>query len=142
MDSHEQLNLFYEAVDIKEELDTRVCIECQEKKSVKYFELSINGYLGIRGTCKECRNKSKQIRRHHRKNWGYPDEDYECPICGKKQEGKSRNGKAWAVDHCHKTDKVRGYLCPTCNSGMGLLNDDINLLEKSIEWLRKHEGEE
>jgi len=138
-----QLNLFYEIQEsTTEDLDTRICRECKNKKPIEDFEFDKGGYRGVRGTCKECRNTSKQIRRVHRKNWGHPDENYKCPICETTLEGQIRNGNAWAVDHCHTTGKVRGYLCSTCNSGIGLLNDDINLLEKSIEWLRKHEGEE
>ena len=138
-----QLNLFCEVEENKtDDLDAKVCIECHEKKPNEDFEFQYGGYLGTRGSCKECRNTSKGIRRRHRKNWGCPDENYECPICGIRQEGKGRTGKTWAVDHCHTTGKVRGYLCHTCNAGMGLLKDNINFLEKSIEWLRKHEGEE
>lgn len=35
-----------------------------------------------------------------------------CAICGKHQ---SLMSKAFDVDHCHKTGKVRGLLCHKCN---------------------------
>ena len=41
------------------------------------------------------------------------------------------------IDHCHKTHKVRGLLCHICNTALGQLNDSIDLLKKSIEYLEK-----
>ena len=138
-----QLNLFRKVIEeTTEDPYNRVCRECNKKKPDEDFESSKAGYRKRRNTCKECRTKSKQIRRRHRKNWGHPDENYKCPICETTLEGQIRNGNAWAVDHCHTTGKVRGYLCPTCNSGLGHLKDNPKILENAIEWLTKDEGEE
>lgn len=40
------------------------------------------------------------------------------------------------VDHCHKTNKVRGLLCASCNRSMHML-DNNNLLEKAIAYKNK-----
>lgn len=40
------------------------------------------------------------------------------------------------VDHCHKTDKIRGILCSKCNAGIGLLNEDIMLMRNAIKYLK------
>jgi hypothetical protein len=45
---------------------------------------------------------------------------------------------ALAIDHDHRTGKIRGLLCMKCNRGMGYLNDDINLLQKAIEHLKNN----
>ena len=56
-----------------------------------------------------------------------------CAIC--KTITPTGKWKVFAVDHCHKTGKVRGLLCNECNRGMGLLKDDAFLLRKAAEYL-------
>ena len=57
-------------------------------------------------------------------------QEYKCAICFQKINEKNTH-----VDHCHKTMRVRGLLCSKCNQGIGLLNDDINILKSAIEYL-------
>lgn len=38
-----------------------------------------------------------------------------CAICGIRHNHKRR----FCIDHCHKTNKVRGLLCNGCNIGLG-----------------------
>lgn len=47
-----------------------------------------------------------------------------CACCGRKERMKNKNGKVYrlAVDHCHKTKKIRALLCCACNKTIGLLN--------------------
>ena len=55
-----------------------------------------------------------------------------CYICRKTPE---ENGKRLAVDHCHATGDIRGILCDTCNTGLGMFKDNITLLRKAQEYL-------
>lgn len=59
-----------------------------------------------------------------------------CKVCETHQDNLE---KELAVDHCHKTGKIRGLLCVRCNRAIGLLEDRIDLLEKSINHLRQYE---
>lgn len=61
-----------------------------------------------------------------------------CAICNKEETAKERNRKIrmLSVDHCHKTGKVRGLLCRQCNIGIGNFFDSIELLEKTIKYLK------
>lgn len=52
-----------------------------------------------------------------------------CFLCG----GTTRI----AYDHCHKTGKFRGWLCMKCNTALGLVNDDVDILKKMIEYLER-----
>lgn len=40
------------------------------------------------------------------------------------------------VDHCHKTGKVRGLLCHSCNIGLGNFKDNTLLLTSAIRYLQ------
>ncbi len=57
-----------------------------------------------------------------------------CIICGEKPEGKRLS-----VDHCHRTDRVRGLLCNQCNLGLGCFKDNIKSLENAALYLRGFE---
>ena len=41
------------------------------------------------------------------------------------------------VDHCHTTKQVRGLLCQQCNSGIGMFGDNIEIMLRAIEYLKK-----
>lgn len=53
-----------------------------------------------------------------------------CAIC-RRQE----TGKRLAVDHDHTTGVVRGLLCQKCNTALGLLGDDIHLIDAAWTYL-------
>ena len=63
------------------------------------------------------------------------EQNNKCKIC---EQIETEYGKL-CVDHCHKTQKIRGLLCKKCNSGIGLLGDSINILEKATKYLRDYE---
>ena len=49
-------------------------------------------------------------------------QDYKCYICHKHEDKLDRS---LAVDHCHKTGKVRGLLCWNCNIRLGYLENEV-----------------
>jgi len=55
-----------------------------------------------------------------------------CAICGATED---LTGKELAVDHCHRTEIVRGILCSLCNTGIGMLGDDSQSVEKDLKYL-------
>lgn len=59
-----------------------------------------------------------------------------CAICGRHQ---SEEKKALHVDHDHETGKIRGLLCQKCNHGIGLFNDNPELLRKAAQFLEEKE---
>ncbi len=56
-----------------------------------------------------------------------------CAICHK----TCISGRKLAVDHDHDTNKIRGLLCSKCNTGIGLFEDNVILLENAIAYLRR-----
>lgn len=59
-----------------------------------------------------------------------------CAICGINQ---SQLKSKLAVDHCHKTGRIRGLLCFNCNTNLGKWNDDIVILKRALNYLSKDE---
>lgn len=59
-----------------------------------------------------------------------------CAICGK-SSGWIANGGQLVVDHCHKTKKVRGLLCPSCNRGLGQFEDNPTFLQKAAQYVER-----
>lgn len=127
------------------------CYSCKEYKPVDKFHVRKTGKLY--SYCNECENvKSKEsyyrnretkllsIRRVKlRMRYGITPEEYEkrlveqagrCAIC-KQEPSKQR----LAVDHCHKTGRIRGLLCSSCNHGLGNFKDSPNLLDKAIKYI-------
>lgn len=41
------------------------------------------------------------------------------------------------IDHCHTTGRIRGVLCPRCNTGLGMFKDSADYMHKAINYLRK-----
>lgn len=98
---------------------------------------------------------SPKRKEHHAKNqrkrnrlgkYGLTPEDYErmnveqagrCAICGG-TSARSDSQAGLVVDHDHKTGKVRQLLCNLCNTGIGQLREDPEILTAAIEYLKKH----
>lgn len=53
-----------------------------------------------------------------------------CARCGGVQETMRL-----AVDHCHRTGRVRGLLCGPCNTYLGRLEANVDRLSEDLEYL-------
>jgi predicted transcriptional regulator YheO len=84
-----------------------------------------------------------------KKKYGISLEEYEirlqeqdsvCAICGQPETRKDHRTKqirSLAVDHNHSTGKIRGLLCTNCNTTLGLLNEDTNIMQNMINYIVK-----
>jgi len=77
-----------------------------------------------------------------KRRYGITIEDYNrmfneqngcCAICKKHQ---THFEKALAVDHDHETEKVRGLLCRACNTAIGLLQDNPDVILEASNYVR------
>jgi hypothetical protein len=67
------------------------------------------------------------------------EQNHCCAICGEpEKEMRSGITRHLAVDHDHKTGKVRGLLCSACNTALGKFDDDPELIARAIAYLAKH----
>jgi Recombination endonuclease VII len=136
-----------------------VCTRCGEADLTKFY--CIRGRR--KAICKKCdiADKSRQQKanpeayharmkkwretnKDYQRKWTYglSQEDYDamiasqngvCRICGHIPD----EGKAFHVDHCHATGKVRGLLCSRCNTGLGMFRDDPDALRKAADYLEQ-----
>lgn len=93
---------------------------------------------------KSPKAKEKHRRVNLRRSFGITPESYDkmlegqggcCAICSKPPVRKRL-----AVDHCHRTGRIRGLLCDLCNRGIGMLKDNPVSLRKAAEYLEKSAG--
>ena len=129
------------------------CTICKEEKCLEDFVKRNNRKSGSQPYCKKCHNfkirttYSSIVMKNYdlKRMYGIDLNDYEemlkeqnycCKICKKNINTLNKgHKKALCVDHCHKTKKVRGLLCDSCNRGIGLLKEDLNILEEAIKYL-------
>ena len=73
--------------------------------------------------------------------YGLTEDDYNriydeqkgcCVLCGKHQ---SELKLTLCIDHDHETGRIRGLLCSNCNMALGLLKDDVEIMQKAIEYI-------
>ena len=86
---------------------------------------------------------SRKSWRHRLKRYGITVADYDamverqgnrCACCGATSPGANR--VAWLVDHDHTTNAVRGLLCYLCNTGIGMLGDDLDGVLNAVAYLQ------
>lgn len=87
----------------------------------------------------KVKSQQNSFKRHYKitleeYNLMFENQNGKCAICGRHQDELKR---ALAVDHNHITGNVRGLLCDSCNSGIGYLKDNVQLLQKAIDYLKK-----
>jgi hypothetical protein len=115
----------------------KTCSKCKLVLDNSRFSPSSGGKY-LRPECRQCAKKLAKRREELKKEFGYPVNDYICPICLKNKDelkGTGGNASIWVVDHNHDTDKFRGHICHNCNRGLGVFQDDIERLERAIKYL-------
>jgi hypothetical protein len=126
----------------------KACTRCKQLKPLTDF------YLGNRrgkdyyySRCKACHKDLNAEYKENGRNWelnkkyGITLDEYKhqcqirnyvCDICDTRVE-------VLHVDHCHETNVVRGYLCGSCNRGIGLLKDSSQVCFNASRYLQHYE---
>lgn len=127
----------------------KLCPRCDRELSVEHFYKDRRCKSGFSTWCKECCREGS-LKSYHGRNperrrevaythklryrYGLSDEQIKglptsCEICG--------NDSNLVVDHNHITGSYRGRLCRKCNSAIGMLNDDPNLIRLAMVYLER-----
>ena len=125
----------------------KTCTTCCEDFPLTEFYSDRSRPDGIAVRCKKCSRKAKKKtgrKADLKARYNLSTEEYEymsfkqghvCAICG----SKSQNNKKLCVDHDHNTNAIRGLLCHKCNTSIGLLKDDADLVLKAYNYLVVHD---
>jgi hypothetical protein len=135
----------------------KICSKCGIEKPLTDYHKRSNRPCGVRSQCKECykeypvnlkRRKGYMRQYDLNKSYGitvdqynelYNNQNGKCAICDKTVEEKHKGRKKnLCIDHCHDEGFIRGLLCDSCNRGIGLFEDDPELLLKAATYLKKH----
>lgn len=130
--------------EIKYDLEkgSKICSKCNTRKPFDDFHRKSDSPDDRAGICIECKTRD---RRAYHLNYTYDiteehyftllDEQYGCcAICGSDDE---TIGGHLHVDHDHESGDIRGLLCSNCNTGLGLLQDNPDILQSAIKYLHR-----
>lgn len=98
---------------------------------------------------KSERQRQVELRNDHlRRKYGLTGDEYDalldrqggvCAICRQPERLMGRGRvRRLAVDHDHRTGKVRGLLCASCNTVLGQLRDDPEWAADFVRRMRAY----
>jgi len=137
----------------------KTCLSCTTPKSDRSkFYPNKKSKDRLQYRCKDCARKLIKESYSHDKykenycslkargltlrKYGLTIEDYDnllslqkgvCGIC--KTSECSMENRSLAVDHDHISGRVRGLLCMKCNTSLGRFQDDIDVINRIIDYL-------
>ena len=138
-------------------METKQCGTCKINKEITEFSKKYNKWSS---KCKECHNEyykkywkntdayekhKNRVNKNRRRGWQrhgikdislYLTDSQLCPICN--------TNKQEVIDHdhgcCDKSTScgrcVRGYICSRCNTTLGYVSDNVELLNNLIKYLK------
>jgi len=112
-----------------------ICPRGHDKKAVG---------MNTQGVCNQCvkdrdadptfkkQKRNIRLRREYgitllQYNEMLKNQKYRCAVCFKQN--------VLVVDHNHKTGKIRGLLCMSCNVILGSVKEDVTILQSAIKYL-------
>ena len=141
---------------------TKVCTKCRVDKPRMAFTKHAVAKNGVLSQCKSCSastarernaanperlavaNRKSKLKRKFGISLAQYDEMLlaqggKCGICGTAEPAGRQGffGPVFHVDHCHRTGKIRGLLCASCNPALGAFGDSVERLTAAIAYLKK-----
>lgn len=119
------------------------CKECHRAYDLRRYHNLVKSPDGakLKYRLKELRKTEewKTYHKHYRLKYRFgisieqyenmlEEQDWKCFTCGIETD--------LCVDHHHESGKVRKLLCRNCNTSLGLLKEDEEILLKMIDYLR------
>lgn len=146
-------------------IKSKVCYGCKIEKTYDLFSIDITKKSGISSRCEECLARAKRERIYNNpdlyrndfliRKYGISLKDYNrilksqkglCKVCERPSTTISKITKGirdLVVDHDHSHEeltgeiRIRGLLCHSCNTGLGLFLDDPKVLKRAFNYISK-----
>lgn len=140
------------------DINTKQCKKCKEIKDLSQFHRRSNS---LKSWCKQCcidyssqwtKSNMDKVRASRLKckhnislelyQTKLQNQNGLCAICNKASTRAANSGtiRSLCLDHCHITGNIRGLLCDSCNTAVGLLNDNIDVAVNLVNYLIKYRG--
>lgn len=138
----------HKIVEFDEKTHMGVCAICGPVAIYTAMDKQADGRPRLRLRCSRqilasparVSGRYRRGRKRHAGRYGMSVEEFDalvlvqqgcCALCG--AELRKLN-----VDHCHDSERVRGLLCTTCNTGLGKFGDDPTVLRRAAAYLEAH----
>ena len=123
--------------------EKKICNKCFVLKPMSDFEVNqtdAKGNKTTRPSCRACRldidkrllsnSEINTFRKNHRPLDG---DLFKCPICEKR--GIVGVTVKIVLDHDKAEGKIRGYICDSCNTGLGRFKNGKNYLKNALKYI-------
>jgi len=138
-----------------------VCTDCQQTKPAGEFGWRSDGSKRRKSHCRDCwndwraenrRDNPQRTRKENREynvrryrgmtealfNKMFIEQQGRCGVCNEPMLPTGRGLESAHIDHDHATGKIRELLHGRCNTGIGLLREDVDTLFGATAYLLKH----
>lgn len=125
-----------EALGIPFQLRLKKCNYCKEEKPISEFPKHRHHFDGYDFRCRPCIRIRSRLVAKLKKN--APPKPDVCDCCKKPAyNGNERKMINFVCDHDPVTGNFRGWLCNHCNLAIGHFGDNIEGVQKAIEYLKR-----
>jgi len=132
---------FFNPLKTGDKFSRKVCNICHRLLNVHEFAKNQNIYNRTvrRPSCADCRKiiDGKKAKKSEKNKWQKNKpymEIFKCPVCQKKTI-PGLTSKV-VLDHNHKNGTIRGWICESCNTGIGRFKDSEIILKNAISHLQ------
>jgi len=126
--ANETYNLNKDKISFKRKLDRKLNPD-------KYKQAAKKRYNPLKSKEYSWKNAGIVDMSIERYNELLDKQNHKCAIC---TEPSINFKKALAVDHNHKTGKVRGILCDNCNRALGYLKESEEIIINLLNYVKCH----
>jgi hypothetical protein len=120
------------------------CSWCKQVKPIEEFGPNIRRKDKHHTYCRTCNNQRRQMNGLGQKRKKISREDYDkklqeqnglCAICHTHATRRNLH-----LDHDHKTGEIRDFLCSGCNTALGQLKEDPEIIKSMLQYIEKWKG--